>query len=258
VLGLGLVTANLVVLALWAEAPNQTALGWAVAVERIVYGSSDGRRAGHGAIAFGPSRLGEAAASVQFSRSLGGAFGIALVTAGGVAHRPVDQKPRGGAPIRQPASHQTSPQLNRPTSRQRLRRRFASLSVNCGVSPPQVVFSRYRSHFVAFSVTCQAADASRGAVIRNNSGTGKACASVPLTAGTASSRLIHCMVRSRFARGLIDLLRSWIKSPASGAVKPRQPIFSHPGSTLRSDNLRPEAYARRQHFHVEAHGFTKR
>jgi EmrB/QacA subfamily drug resistance transporter len=81
VLGLGLVTANLVVLALWVEALNQTALGWLLLWNGLFMGTVMGVVQVTVQFASGPMRLGEAAASVQFSRSIGAAFGTALVTA---------------------------------------------------------------------------------------------------------------------------------------------------------------------------------
>ncbi|MBO0757390.1 MAG: MFS transporter [Bradyrhizobiaceae bacterium] len=81
VLGLGLVTANLVVLALWMETLNQTALGWLLLWNGLFMGTVMGVVQVTVQYASGPTRLGEAAASVQFSRSIGAAFGTALVAA---------------------------------------------------------------------------------------------------------------------------------------------------------------------------------
>ncbi len=81
VLGLALVTANLVVLALWVQALNQTALGWLLLWNGLFMGTVMGVVQVTVQSASGPLRLGEAAASVQFSRSIGAAFGTALVTA---------------------------------------------------------------------------------------------------------------------------------------------------------------------------------
>ena len=81
VLGLALVTANLVVLALWVQALNETALGWLLLWNGLFMGTVMGVVQVTVQSASGPLRLGEAAASVQFSRSIGAAFGTALVTA---------------------------------------------------------------------------------------------------------------------------------------------------------------------------------
>ena len=81
VLGLALVTVNLVVLALWVQTLNQTALGWLLLWNGLCMGTVMGVVQVTVQFASGPLRLGEAAASVQFSRSIGAAFGTALVTA---------------------------------------------------------------------------------------------------------------------------------------------------------------------------------
>ncbi len=81
VFGLALVTANLVVLALWAQALSTTALGWLLLWNGLFMGTVMGVVQVTVQSASGPLRLGEAAASVQFSRSIGAAFGTALVTA---------------------------------------------------------------------------------------------------------------------------------------------------------------------------------
>ena len=81
VVGLALATANLLVLALWAEALGNSAfavlllgiglfMGSVMGVVQVIVQNASGLR-----------RLGEAAASVQFSRSIGAAFGTALVGA---------------------------------------------------------------------------------------------------------------------------------------------------------------------------------
>lgn len=81
VVGLALVTVNFVVLALWAPAIgivgfaalllwNGLFMGTVMGVVQVTVQSASGSR-----------RLGEAAASVQFSRSIGAAFGTALVAA---------------------------------------------------------------------------------------------------------------------------------------------------------------------------------
>src|SRR5258707_416135 len=81
VFGLALVTANLYVLALWAQALSTTALGWLLLWNGLFMGPVMGVVQVTVQSASGPLRLGEAAASVQFSRSIGAAFGTALVTA---------------------------------------------------------------------------------------------------------------------------------------------------------------------------------
>src|SRR6185312_6326002 len=73
VVGLALVTVNLLVLALWA--PFGTLLLW----NGLFMGTVMGVVQVTVQSASGPRRLGEAAASVQFSRSIGAAFGTALV-----------------------------------------------------------------------------------------------------------------------------------------------------------------------------------
>jgi EmrB/QacA subfamily drug resistance transporter len=80
VFGLALVTANLVVLAVWAQALSTTALGWLLLWNGLFMGTVMGVVQVTVQSASGPLRLGEAAASVQFSRSIGAAFGTALVT----------------------------------------------------------------------------------------------------------------------------------------------------------------------------------
>ena len=81
VLGLAVVTANLVVLALWVQALSQTALGWLLLWNGLFMGTVMGVVQVTVQSASGPLRFGEAAASVQFSRSIGAAFGTALVAA---------------------------------------------------------------------------------------------------------------------------------------------------------------------------------
>jgi len=77
--GLALCTANLIVLAFWAPVLGTTAL----AILLLCIGSFMGTVMGVVQVsvqsAAGQLRLGEAAASVQFSRSIGAAFGTALV-----------------------------------------------------------------------------------------------------------------------------------------------------------------------------------
>lgn len=79
VVGLVLVTLNLVVLAFWATHLSNTVF----AVVLLLIGTFMGTVMGVVQVsvqsAAGPLRLGEAAASVQFSRSIGAAFGTALV-----------------------------------------------------------------------------------------------------------------------------------------------------------------------------------
>src|SRR5215467_9337749 len=81
VLGLTLVTVNLVVLALWVQVLSETALGWLLLWNGLFMGTVMGVVQVTVQSASGPLRLGEAAASVQFSRSIGAAFGTALVAA---------------------------------------------------------------------------------------------------------------------------------------------------------------------------------
>jgi EmrB/QacA subfamily drug resistance transporter len=81
VVGLALVTATLVVLATSAQAMSTTALGWLLLCNGLFMGTVMGVVQVTVQYAAGPTRLGEAAASVQFSRSIGAAFGTALVTA---------------------------------------------------------------------------------------------------------------------------------------------------------------------------------
>lgn len=79
VLGLVLVTANLLALALWAEVLSEAALGWLLLWNGLFMGTVMGVVQVTVQCASGPLRIGEAAASVQFSRSIGAAFGTALV-----------------------------------------------------------------------------------------------------------------------------------------------------------------------------------
>jgi EmrB/QacA subfamily drug resistance transporter len=78
--GLALVTANLVGLALWLQSLNRAALGWLLLWTGLCMGTVMGVVQVTVQSASGPLRLGEAAASVQFSRSIGAAFGTAVVT----------------------------------------------------------------------------------------------------------------------------------------------------------------------------------
>jgi hypothetical protein len=81
VLGLALVTANLVALALWAQALSVSMLGWLLLWNGLCMGTVMGVVQVTVQVASGPLQLGEAAASVQFSRSIGAAFGTAMVAA---------------------------------------------------------------------------------------------------------------------------------------------------------------------------------
>lgn len=79
VAGLGLVTINLLVLALWAPDLGNVAFGGLLLWNGLFMGTVMGVVQVTVQSASGPRRLGEAAASVQFSRSIGAAFGTALV-----------------------------------------------------------------------------------------------------------------------------------------------------------------------------------
>jgi EmrB/QacA subfamily drug resistance transporter len=81
VLGLVLVTANLVVLALWIQALSTTGLAWLLLWNGLFMGTVMGVVQVTVQTASGPLQLGEAAASVQFSRSIGAAFGTAVIGA---------------------------------------------------------------------------------------------------------------------------------------------------------------------------------
>ncbi len=81
VLGLALVTANLVVLALWIQVLSMTLLAWLLLWNGLFMGTVMGVVQVTVQTASGPRSLGEAAASVQFSRSIGAAFGTAIVGA---------------------------------------------------------------------------------------------------------------------------------------------------------------------------------
>jgi MFS family permease len=80
VTGLSLVTIDLVVLALFAGSLSETALTGLLLVNGLFMGTVMGVVQVTVQTAAGPMRLGEAAASVQFSRSIGAAFGTALVS----------------------------------------------------------------------------------------------------------------------------------------------------------------------------------
>jgi EmrB/QacA subfamily drug resistance transporter len=81
VFGLVLVTANILVLALWAQALSTTAFAWLLLWNGLFMGTVMGVVQVTVQVDSGPRQLGEAAASVQFSRSIGAAFGTALVSA---------------------------------------------------------------------------------------------------------------------------------------------------------------------------------
>jgi EmrB/QacA subfamily drug resistance transporter len=77
--GLALVTINLVILAVWAHLLTTAALGWLLLWNGLFMGTVMGVVQVTVQSAAGPRQLGEAAASVQFSRSIGAAFGTAIV-----------------------------------------------------------------------------------------------------------------------------------------------------------------------------------
>jgi EmrB/QacA subfamily drug resistance transporter len=79
VVGLALVTINLVILALWASAFGTAAFAGLLLCNGLFMGTVMGVVQVSVQSAAGPLQLGEAAASVQFSRSIGAAFGTALV-----------------------------------------------------------------------------------------------------------------------------------------------------------------------------------
>jgi EmrB/QacA subfamily drug resistance transporter len=81
VLGLALVTVNLVALALRVAALSVSTLGWLLLWNGLCMGTVMGVVQVTVQTASGPLQLGEAAASVQFSRSIGAAFGTATVAA---------------------------------------------------------------------------------------------------------------------------------------------------------------------------------
>jgi EmrB/QacA subfamily drug resistance transporter len=80
VFGLALLTATLAILAVWAQDLSTVALGWLLLATGLFMGTVMGVVQVTVQSAAGPTRLGEGAASVQFSRSIGAAFGTALVT----------------------------------------------------------------------------------------------------------------------------------------------------------------------------------
>jgi EmrB/QacA subfamily drug resistance transporter len=79
VVGLALVTLNLLILAFWASAISVTALAGLMLWNGLFMGTVMGVVQVTVQSDAGTQRLGEAAASVQFSRSIGAAFGTALV-----------------------------------------------------------------------------------------------------------------------------------------------------------------------------------
>ncbi len=81
VVGLALVTLNLVAIALWADELGNVGFGGLLLWNGLFMGTVMGVVQVTVQSASGPRRLGEAAASVQFSRSIGAGFGTALVAA---------------------------------------------------------------------------------------------------------------------------------------------------------------------------------
>ena len=79
IIGLALCTANFIVLAFWASNFGVTGLGVVLLLMGLFMGTVMGVVQVSVQSAAGQLRLGEAAASVQFSRSIGAAFGTALV-----------------------------------------------------------------------------------------------------------------------------------------------------------------------------------
>jgi EmrB/QacA subfamily drug resistance transporter len=79
--GLVLVTLNLLLLALWAQHIGTILLAWVLLWNGLCMGTVMGVVQVTVQSASGPRMLGEAAASVQFSRSIGAAFGTATVAA---------------------------------------------------------------------------------------------------------------------------------------------------------------------------------
>jgi sugar phosphate permease len=77
--GLVLVTATQVILAFWAGSLGVTALAVLMLFDGLFFGTVMGVVQVTVQSAAGPRRLGEAAASVQFSRSIGAGFGTAIV-----------------------------------------------------------------------------------------------------------------------------------------------------------------------------------
>jgi EmrB/QacA subfamily drug resistance transporter len=77
--GLAIATAIFIVLAIWAQSLGTAALATLLLFNGLFMGTVMGVVQVTVQAAAGPQRLGEAAASVQFSRSIGAAFGTALV-----------------------------------------------------------------------------------------------------------------------------------------------------------------------------------
>jgi EmrB/QacA subfamily drug resistance transporter len=78
-LGLVMVTLNLLILAVWTHSISIAALPWLLLWNGLFMGTVMGVVQVTVQSVSGPKRLGEAAASVQFSRSIGAAFGTAIV-----------------------------------------------------------------------------------------------------------------------------------------------------------------------------------
>jgi EmrB/QacA subfamily drug resistance transporter len=81
VIGLVVITLNMLALALWASSLSLTGMGVLMLWHGLFTGTVMGVVQVTVQSASGPTRLGEAAASVQFSRSIGAAFGTAIVAA---------------------------------------------------------------------------------------------------------------------------------------------------------------------------------
>jgi EmrB/QacA subfamily drug resistance transporter len=81
IFGLALLTVDLAALAVWAPVLDTTTIAWLLLATGLLFGTVMGVVQVVVQYAAGSGRLGEAAASVQFSRSIGAAFGTALVTA---------------------------------------------------------------------------------------------------------------------------------------------------------------------------------
>jgi EmrB/QacA subfamily drug resistance transporter len=80
-IGLVMVTATLVVLALWSDAVSDRVLPWLLLWNGLFMGTIMGVVQVIVQSASGPRQLGEGSATVQFSRSIGAGFGTAIVTA---------------------------------------------------------------------------------------------------------------------------------------------------------------------------------
>jgi predicted MFS family arabinose efflux permease len=81
IFGLVVITLDMLVLALWADRLSMTQMGVLMLWNGLFTGTVMGVVQVTVQAASGPLRLGEAAASVQFSRSIGAAFGTAIVAA---------------------------------------------------------------------------------------------------------------------------------------------------------------------------------